>query len=60
MMMMNGFAMGFFFPKQAQMPTVPMTKETKKPEHKIAVVEPAKDREAEEPAIFALHAHRFF
>ncbi|CAN7503606.1 hypothetical protein [Rhizobium sp. LjRoot254] len=60
MLMMNGFAMGFFFPKQAQMPTVPLTEKTEKIEYKITVVEPAKEREAEEPAIFALHAHRFF
>ncbi|UVC09748.1 hypothetical protein IHQ71_03785 [Rhizobium sp. TH2] len=60
MLMMNGFAMGFFFPKQAQMPPVPLTEKPRKTEYKITVMEPAKEREAEEPAIFALHAHRFF
>jgi hypothetical protein len=60
MMMMNGFAMGFFFPKQAPLPPKPMKAEPKKPEYKITVVEPKKEEEYEEPAIFALHAHRFF
>jgi hypothetical protein len=60
MLMMNGFAMGFFFPKQAQIPSEPVKEKPKKPEYKITVMEPAGEREAEEPAIFALHAHRFF
>ena len=60
MMMMNGFAMGFFFPKQAQLPAIPLKEKPQKPEYKITVMEPARDREADEPAIFALHAHRFF
>lgn len=61
MMMMNGFAMSFFFPKQVQVPPAARQEtERKKPENKITVVRPAPDHEAEEPSIFALHAYRFY
>ena len=59
MTMMNGFAMGFFFPKQVQ-PPPPRAADELRRRDKIAAVEPRADRESEEPAILALHAHRFF
>lgn len=60
MMMMNGFAMSFFFPKQAPLPPGPPKAEATKPEYKITAIEARQEKESEEPAIFALHAHRFF
>lgn len=60
MMMMNGFAMSFFFPKQVPLSPEPPKAEAKKPECKITAIEPRRGKESEEPAIFALQAHRFF
>lgn len=60
MMMMNGFAMGFFFPKQTPPPPQPQAAKPREPEYKLTIARPKAESESEEPSIFALQAYRFF